>query len=346
MDLSLRVIGYVRSSLTDLADCPKQEDENAPEAVIEFARDYGTGTHGLREGQRVIVFTWLHRSLDGGRETLRVHPRGNPDTPARGVFSTRSPRRPNPIGMHETTITAVEGDRLIRVAALEALSGTPVLDIKPALTVSPDNNADRVGTDATPTEHITKAATTLRMAARSAWERGLLAGFNGNLSIRPDYAEKTVYISGTGCAKGYLQTCDVAAIDLASGTHIAGAAPSSESPLHLCLYRALLPARAILHIHPVHMLAAAARFGAHNMLDVNLFEAAMYKDCLAVAPAITPGTSDLAEAVTQAALSDTSRRAVFMEQHGLVMWGTTLTECLALAEELEGICTVKLLAEG
>jgi tRNA-Thr(GGU) m(6)t(6)A37 methyltransferase TsaA len=122
-------IGHVQSPLADRADAPKQGDEGAPEAWIAFAPGVADGLEGLRPGDDVLVLTWLHRAR---RDVLRVHPRDDTAAPERGVFTTRSPDRPNPIGLHPVEVLAVEGLRM-RVGPLEALDGTPVLDVKPVL---------------------------------------------------------------------------------------------------------------------------------------------------------------------------------------------------------------------
>ncbi len=122
-------IGRVESSLTDLASAPRQGDEGGPEAWLVFDPGVLDGLTDLRPGDRVIVLTWLDRAR---RDVLRVHPRDDPATPKRGVFSTRSADRPNPIGLHPLEILAVDGPR-IRVRDLEALDGTPILDVKPQL---------------------------------------------------------------------------------------------------------------------------------------------------------------------------------------------------------------------
>jgi tRNA-Thr(GGU) m(6)t(6)A37 methyltransferase TsaA len=127
--LELRPVATVRSSLTDLASAPKQAHEGAPEAWLEFDPAVLEALDGLRPGDEIIVLTWLDRA---DRGVLRVHPRGDPANPIRGVFATRSPARPNPIGLHPVRILAIDGTR-VRVSALEALDGTPVLDVKPVL---------------------------------------------------------------------------------------------------------------------------------------------------------------------------------------------------------------------
>jgi len=119
----------VRSSLTDLALAPKQAHEGAPEAWLEFDPAMLDALDGLRVGDEIVVLTWLDRA---DRNVLRVHPRGDVSNPVQGVFSTRSPARPNPIGLHEVRIIAIDGTR-VRVSELEAVDGTPVLDVKPVL---------------------------------------------------------------------------------------------------------------------------------------------------------------------------------------------------------------------
>jgi tRNA-Thr(GGU) m(6)t(6)A37 methyltransferase TsaA len=125
----LRPIGYVQSSLRTRAQAPLQGAEGAPEATLQFASELAVGVTDLRPGQELLVLTWLHLA---DRTTLRVHPRGNPRNEEEGVFSTRSPDRPNPIGVHRVTIVAVDGCS-VRVQNLEAIDGTPIVDVKPVL---------------------------------------------------------------------------------------------------------------------------------------------------------------------------------------------------------------------
>ena len=125
----LRPVATVRSPLTDPDSAPKQAHEGAPGAWLEFDPDVLDALDGLKVGDEVIVLTWLDRA---DREVLRVHPRGDPANPIQGVFNTRSPARPNPIGLHEVRILELDGARM-RVGALEAVDGTPVLDVKPVL---------------------------------------------------------------------------------------------------------------------------------------------------------------------------------------------------------------------
>jgi tRNA-Thr(GGU) m(6)t(6)A37 methyltransferase TsaA len=128
-ELVLRPVGYVRSPLTDPATAPKQGDEGAPEAWLEFGPEVADAVRDLSPGAAVVVLTWLDRAR---RDVLVVHPRGDLTRPPTGVFSTRSPDRPNPVGLHRVRVLAVDGLR-VRVADLEALDGTPVVDVKPVL---------------------------------------------------------------------------------------------------------------------------------------------------------------------------------------------------------------------
>lgn len=127
--LTLQPIGVVHSSLVDPAEAPRQGDEGAPDAWLGIDSAFAHGLHGLQPGADIVVLTWLDRA---SREVLVVHPRGDVARPATGVFATRSQDRPNPIGLHRVTILAIEGNR-IHVSNLEAVDGTPVLDVKPVL---------------------------------------------------------------------------------------------------------------------------------------------------------------------------------------------------------------------
>lgn len=127
--MELRPIGHVESPLVDRDAAPKQGDEGSPEAWLIFYPDVAEGIRDLAAGTEIILLTWLDRAR---RDVLTVHPRGDPNNPMRGVFSTRSPDRPNPIGLHRVEIVSIDGPR-VRVRNLEALDGTPILDVKPVL---------------------------------------------------------------------------------------------------------------------------------------------------------------------------------------------------------------------
>lgn len=125
----LEPIGVVRSSLRNAATAPKQGPEGAPSAWIELDARYSAALHGVEVGDQLVLLTWLHQ---GRRDLLQVHPRDDLGAPLKGVFATRSADRPNPVGLHPVTLLAIEGLRL-QVSPLEAIDGTPVLDLKPAL---------------------------------------------------------------------------------------------------------------------------------------------------------------------------------------------------------------------
>jgi tRNA-Thr(GGU) m(6)t(6)A37 methyltransferase TsaA len=127
--ITLTPVGVVRSPLTDRKGAPRQPDEGAPAATIFFDPSVREALDGVRAGDRIIVLTWLDRA---GRDVQRVHPRGRTDRPPLGVFATRSPDRPNPIGIHEVEVTAVR-DLELDILHLEAIDGTPVLDVKAVL---------------------------------------------------------------------------------------------------------------------------------------------------------------------------------------------------------------------
>jgi tRNA-Thr(GGU) m(6)t(6)A37 methyltransferase TsaA len=125
----LRTIGRVESPLTDADAAPKQGDEGAPDAWVAFEPDVLDALRSIRTGDELLILTWLDRA---DRDVLVVHPRGDASRPPEGVFTTRSPHRPNPIGLHRVEVAEVAGERL-KVRNLEALDGTPVIDVKPVL---------------------------------------------------------------------------------------------------------------------------------------------------------------------------------------------------------------------
>lgn len=125
----LRPIGVIRSTLKTRAEAPKQASEGAPDAWLEVHSFAAQGLDGVKAGDDLIILTWLHQSH---RDVLRVHPRSDPFRRLTGVFATRSPDRPNPVGLHQVTVREVAKNRL-RVGPIEAIDGTPVIDIKPVL---------------------------------------------------------------------------------------------------------------------------------------------------------------------------------------------------------------------
>lgn len=131
---SVRVVGHVRSTLATRAQAPRQGNEGAPRAAIVIEAEHRDGLRGIVAGDEIVLLTWLHQAR---RDVLLVHPRNEPERPLSGVFATRSPDRPNPIGLHRVRVISVNQDGL-DVEPLEAIDGTPLLDIKPVLAVGDD----------------------------------------------------------------------------------------------------------------------------------------------------------------------------------------------------------------
>jgi tRNA-Thr(GGU) m(6)t(6)A37 methyltransferase TsaA len=131
----LAPIGFLRSSLKERGEAPKQGSEGAPDAWAEINAEVAEGLAGIEVGDTVIVITWFHQSQ---RDVLKTHPRGDERIPMTGVFATRSPDRPNPLGLHRVTVLEIVGNRL-KVGPIEAIDGTPIVDIKPVLPQSADS---------------------------------------------------------------------------------------------------------------------------------------------------------------------------------------------------------------
>ena len=128
-DALLRPIGAISSPIKARSDAPRQGSEGAPDAWVDVHAWAAEGLDGLTVGDEILVITWFHRA---DREVLRVHPRSDLRNPLTGVFATRSPDRPNPLGLHPVVVRAIDGHRLL-VGPIEAIDGTPVVDIKPVL---------------------------------------------------------------------------------------------------------------------------------------------------------------------------------------------------------------------
>ena len=369
MDTILRPIGVIVSPLTDLSQCPKQGDEGAPEAWVEIAAPYVPGLDTLTPGLSLTLLTWLHRA---DRSVLSVHPRGDMKRPKRGVFNTRSPARPNPVGLHEVRLLELapgaDGSMRLRVAPLEALDGTPVIDIKTSYRQrQPEPAPDDAVGDGSDTNRMTISrafgnakgttqpgaisgsapspwgegipeghADELRHICLRGWQRGLYSGFNGNASLRFGMA---CLLTCSGAAKGDLGPGDLALVDIATGTVLAGGKPSSEGAMHLAIYRARPDAMAVVHTHPPRLLALGTLVGPDDMLRLPIYESELLRVQLGFAPAHAPGTQELADAVAAAAAT---RDAVWMERHGLCCTGPSAARALALAEELEHLAGVQL----
>jgi tRNA-Thr(GGU) m(6)t(6)A37 methyltransferase TsaA len=135
---TIKPIGVIRSELVSLEAAPRQGDEGAPDAWLELSASVAPGLAGINAGDELVILTWLHRAQ---RDVLQVHPRGRLDAPLAGVFATRSPDRPNPVGLHRVLVLEVAGHKL-RVAPLEAIDGTPIVDIKPVLARPEDRDCN------------------------------------------------------------------------------------------------------------------------------------------------------------------------------------------------------------
>lgn len=133
-EYTVRPIGFIRSELKNTADAPSFYTEGAPNARLELIPAFRDGLDRMQAGDEIIVITWLHLA---NRDTLKVHPRGNPENPLTGVFLTRSPDRPNPLGLHRARVLEINDDGLF-IGPIEAIDGTPVLDIKPVVEEADD----------------------------------------------------------------------------------------------------------------------------------------------------------------------------------------------------------------
>jgi len=134
MSYALKPIGTLRSELRAPAEAPRQGSEGAPDAWLDVDPEFAGALDGIAAGDAIIVITWLHLAE---RDVLAVHPRGDRANPLTGVFATRSPHRPNPLGLHRVTVREIEGTHL-RIGPIETIDGTPVVDIKPVLDDSDD----------------------------------------------------------------------------------------------------------------------------------------------------------------------------------------------------------------
>lgn len=183
-----------------------------------------------------------------------------------------------------------------------------------------------------------------RAVCRDAWKQGLLSGCNGNASRRLDaHTPGLVCITRSGAAKGRLTAADCCLMDIATGAVVSGGPASTESGMHLAIYRTRPDCNAVLHTHPRRLLALSLRLAGRqeDFLRLPLFEAEVWRAKLGFAPALPPGTTELADAV---ALAASSKDAVWMAGHGLCCLGRTLAEALCLAEELEHLAALQILA--
>ncbi len=313
MEQELKIIAWARPG-----DKHKQESSNQAlgadqSAQIFFEQQYLPALQGLQTGREYLVLTWMHQA---NRDCLQCHP-------LQGVLCTRSADRPNPIGLHQVRLLQIQDNRLL-VYPLEVLDQTPVLDIKPVLgQVSPWS------------EHATEdQALQFKQAAHRAWQKGLLNGFNGNLSLR---LGQRMLITCRGTAKAFIQPGDLVSVDLQTGEAPGTGSASSEAGMHLQIYRKQPGAEAVVHTHPPALLALDVQ--GQKPLALDLFEAGHYQGLLGVVPRAEPGSQRLASMVGSAARDF---QAVFMSGHGLTCWARSLQDAVALSEELEALAKIQL----
>ena len=196
-------------------------------------------------------------------------------------------------------------------------------------------------------ELVTPYVEEIRDICRDAWTQGLLSGCNGNASRRlPVPHQSLACLTCTGAAKGRLAPQNCCLVEIESAAPLYGGPASTESGMHLAIYRAKPQCGAILHTHPRRLLALSLRLekehsGLEDFLRLPLFEADVWRARLAFAPALPPGTTQLADAVASASLD---HPAVWMAGHGLCSTGATLAEALCLTEELEHLAAIQLLS--
>lgn len=316
MNMELKIIGYIKSIFKNRQECPKQATFDIPASVIELDKKYVSALNGLRPGDEVYVFTWLHL---GDRDVLTCHPRGDKNRPKRGVFATRSPDRPNPIGLHHVRILNIEGN-LIKIHPIEVIENTPVIDIKP---VDTSEFLMNFGPHIDP-----KIGKEILEIGKLAWENGLISGFSGNISV---FHNNRVIITKSGKNKGMLDECDIATFDLDDTPDEASLCISSEWKMHVEIYKNQKKAKVVIHTHPTYLLLVMEQ-DANFLSEIDLFEASYLKKSFGTVDQYEPGSQELAEAVGSAAKK---KQIIALKKHGLVCWGASLVEALSLSEEIE-----------
>ncbi len=325
-DFTLHQIGYAKTSFLYLKDCPFQGNDDCPPACIHIDPMYSMGLQNLEPGQDIVIITLLDKA---SRDKLQCRPRNDPGRPLRGVFATRSPNRPNPLGLHQVKIISMDKN-VITVHPLEVLDNTPIIDIKPVLRSKEKHHAIY--------RYFSSALVDLFLdCSRQACVKGLLNGLNGNLSIRND---KLVLITSSGSAKGLLTPDDLCVTELSSGkTILGGKMVSSESAMHYEIYKNQPGAKAIAHVHPLSILTLDALVGDSILESINMFEARAIKSQVAGVPDHSPGSVELARSV---GIKAQQYRCVIMRSHGLTCWGESLPEAVGLCDELEALAKIEL----
>ncbi|MFO7816782.1 MAG: tRNA (N6-threonylcarbamoyladenosine(37)-N6)-methyltransferase TrmO [Desulfovibrionales bacterium] len=322
----LNPVGTAHTCYKELKDCPRQGGSKCPEAQIEIKPEYKEAMSRMYVGQKIIVITWLDRA---DRNTLQCRPRGDANAPIHGIFCTRSPNRPNPIGLHPCQILKIKGN-MLGIDPLEVLDKTPVLDIKPEVRPEADEQALGLYFPDNLVQDLIDAGGRL-------WQRRLLSGFNGNLSIR---LQDRILITRSGAQKGHLKAQDLVVMEVDSGNVIAGVRPSSEAGMHLEIYRRQKEAQAIVHTHPPHLLAFNLQDTDHTLCSLPLFESDIFRPLIKNVPPQPPGSSELAH---KAGIAAKDKQCLILEKHGLVCFGEDLNEAVALSEEIEALAQITLL---
>ncbi|MDK2922297.1 MAG: L-fuculose-phosphate aldolase [Desulfonauticus sp.] len=316
-DYSLVPIGEVLSPFKKREEVPKQGDKSLPPVKIKIYSRYLQGLSRLSRGQKVYIFTWLHLA---SREVLEVHPGGDRQLALHGVFATRSPARPNPIGLHLVDIKEVLQDGLV-VHPLEAIDKTPIIDIKPYLP-EVDEKGFSIFFDFKKVKEVIKIG-------QLGWEKGLFSGYNGNISVLDT---SKVLITNSKTFKGNLTFKDFSVFDLRENRLLNQGNPSSESKMHLFLYKKQPKARAILHTHPPYLNLLLLK--GYDLLELPFFEMDLFKNKIAYLPPFKPGSLDLARVVARAG---EKYSIICLQKHGLVVWAENLQEALAVSEEIESL---------
>lgn len=354
-DIHLLPIGRVLTPFSTGAQCPRSGEESLEEGVLEVYPAFAPGLQSIAAGQWISLLCWLH---EADRSVLSTHPRGDVSRPKRGVFNTRSPARPNPIGIHDVRVlealpAAEDGTVRLRVDHVDMMSGTPVVDIKATYlqrkvtgAAAELKEADKPGEAIVPaadgvSETLLPQVEAISAACRDAWQRGLFSGFNGNVSVR---SGSVCLITRSGCAKSSLGWADFSVINIADAGHIAGPPASSEAAMHCAVYRRMPKVDSVAHTHPGHLLALGmCRHPLFPAQDDEIFERRQLVARLGWVKEHLPGSSELAEAVGEAARSFP---AIWMHRHGLTTCGANPHAALALAEEFDHLARVELLRQS
>lgn len=316
MNTNLKFIGKISSAFKHRSECPRQPSSNLEPAQLIIYEDFLPAADGLHIGDEIYIFTWLHKS---DRNILKCHPRGNKNIPKKGVFATRSPDRPNPIGLHRVRILNIH-DNVFTIHPIEVMDNTPVIDIK---IVSYGRYKIHFG------PYIDgKIAMDIKKTGYRAWLRGLISGVNGNISALDN--DGHMVITNSGVNKGMIEPGDLAAYDMV-GDRVLYGNPSSEYRMHINIYKNQSKARAILHTHPLNIIMASEKF--NNFLEkIEVFEKEIFLEKIGFVEPLKPGSLELAQAVGKLSVK---KQLIVLKKHGLIVYGKTLKECLSLSEELE-----------